>query len=80
MMLWMAWWEMVWQLRSAFSRERTFLWSAATLAGFCTEYIPTWSAVLHKSTYELRSESQVFDSNERTHFIAIHLKTNFQRV
>lgn len=36
MMLWMAWWEVVLQLRPAFSRQRTFLWSAVVLAGFST--------------------------------------------
>jgi len=34
--IWMAWWKVVWQLRPAFSRERTFLWSVIALAGFCT--------------------------------------------
>jgi hypothetical protein len=36
MILWMTWWSVVWQLRPAFSRERTFLWSVVALAGFCT--------------------------------------------
>lgn len=36
MKLWMAWWEVVWQLRPAFSRRRTFLWAALAIAGFST--------------------------------------------
>lgn len=36
MTLWMAWWWVVWQLRPAFSRERTFLWAVVNLAGFST--------------------------------------------
>lgn len=36
MTLWMTWWEVVWQLRPAFSRTRTFLWAALVLAGFST--------------------------------------------
>ena len=36
MALWMAWWEVIWQLRPAFSRTRTFLWAAVALAGFST--------------------------------------------
>jgi hypothetical protein len=33
--LWIAWWGIVWQLRPAFSRKRTFLWAAVVLSGFC---------------------------------------------
>lgn len=36
MALWMTWWAVVWQLRPAFSRRRTFLWAALAMAGFCT--------------------------------------------
>lgn len=36
MKLWMAWWEVVWQLRPAFSRQRTFLWAVLALVGFST--------------------------------------------
>lgn len=36
MILWMTWWEVVWQLRPAFSRRRTFLWATLALAGFST--------------------------------------------
>jgi hypothetical protein len=32
----MTWWEVVWQLRPAFTRRQTFLWAALALAGFCT--------------------------------------------
>jgi hypothetical protein len=31
--LWIQWWEVVWQLRPACSRMRTFLWFATVLAG-----------------------------------------------
>ena len=34
--LWSAWWNIVSQLRPAFSRGRTFLWFAASLAAVCT--------------------------------------------
>ena len=33
--LWSAWWDIVGQLRPAFSRNSTFLWFAASLAAFC---------------------------------------------
>jgi hypothetical protein len=33
MLLWIRWWEVVAQLRSAFTRKRTFLWFALCLAG-----------------------------------------------
>ena len=33
MVLWIAWWKMVRQLRPAFSRETTFLWFALCLVG-----------------------------------------------
>ena len=33
--LWTAWWEVVRQLRPAFSRNATFLWFAAALAAMC---------------------------------------------
>ena len=36
MFLWITWWNIVWQLRPAFSRGRTFLWAAVILAGFST--------------------------------------------
>lgn len=36
MQLWMTSWRLVWQLRPAFSRKRTFLWTAVVLAGFST--------------------------------------------
>ena len=32
---WNIWWNLVNQLRPAFSRERTFLWFALTVSGFC---------------------------------------------
>jgi len=32
--LWMAWFDVVWQLRSGFSRTQTFLWAIQVLAGF----------------------------------------------
>jgi len=32
-MLWKVWWELVWELRSACARTRTFLWMALCLAG-----------------------------------------------
>ena len=35
-MLWIYWWELVCQLRSACSRRRTFLWMATCLAGMTT--------------------------------------------
>ena len=34
MQLWMTWLSWVWQLRSAFSRQRTFLWAIVILASF----------------------------------------------
>jgi hypothetical protein len=36
MALWLAWWNLVWLLRPAFARKRTFLWAAVALAGFST--------------------------------------------
>ena len=33
MLLWIQWWNLVWSLRPAFSRTRTFLWFAVALAG-----------------------------------------------
>ena len=36
MKLWIAWWEIVRELRPAFKRTRTFLWFAAALAAACT--------------------------------------------
>lgn len=36
MALWIAWWNMVWALRPAFTRKRTFLWATIALAGFST--------------------------------------------
>ncbi len=33
MELWMHWWNVIWQLRPAFSRLRTFLWFATSVAG-----------------------------------------------
>jgi hypothetical protein len=36
MMLWIAWWNLVRELRLAFSRNRTFLWFAVALAATCT--------------------------------------------
>lgn len=33
MELWMHWWNVIWQLRPAFSRLRTFLWFAISVAG-----------------------------------------------
>jgi len=35
MQLWITWWSLVWSLRPAFSRTRTFLWFAAALAATC---------------------------------------------
>lgn len=35
-MIWMSWIGIVWQLRPAFSREKTFLWAVVILAAFCT--------------------------------------------
>ncbi len=35
-MLWKHWWELVWQLRLACARTRTFLWMALCLAGMTT--------------------------------------------
>jgi len=34
--LWLAWWEIVRELRPAFKRTRTFLWFAVALAAVCT--------------------------------------------
>ena len=34
MSLWMNWWNVIWQLRPAFSRLQTFLWFATVVAGF----------------------------------------------
>lgn len=36
MALWIVWWNLVRELRPAFSRTRTFLWFAVALAGTCT--------------------------------------------
>lgn len=33
MQLWMAWWDAIWLLRGAFSRQRSFLWFAVAVAG-----------------------------------------------
>src|ERR1700680_2738852 len=33
MSLWIAWWDAIWLLRPAFSRLRTFMWFAITVAG-----------------------------------------------
>jgi len=33
MEIWMYWWEVIWQLRPAFSRLSTFLWFATSVAG-----------------------------------------------
>ena len=33
MLLWMAWWDAIWLLRPAFSRQRSFLWFALAVAG-----------------------------------------------
>lgn len=38
MTLWIHWWEVVWELRAACSRLRTFLWLAASLAGMSIRY------------------------------------------
>lgn len=38
MKLWLAWWEIVRELRPAFKRTRTFLWFAVALAAACTRY------------------------------------------
>lgn len=35
MPLWITWWTLVWQLRPAFARNRTFCWFALALAGSC---------------------------------------------
>jgi len=35
MLLWLSWWNLVLELRPAFSRSRAFLWFAAVLAAFC---------------------------------------------
>lgn len=35
MVLWSKWWMVVWELRSACTRTRTFLWMAVSLAGLC---------------------------------------------
>lgn len=34
MTLWTTWWNLVWPLRPAFARKRTFLWAALAVAGF----------------------------------------------
>ena len=34
MQLWFHWWEVIWLLRPAFSRLRTFMWFAVCVAGF----------------------------------------------
>ncbi|MDQ2946166.1 MAG: transposase [Acidobacteriota bacterium] len=36
MQMWLHWWSVVSPLRAACSRQRTFLWLATVLAGFCT--------------------------------------------
>ena len=36
MKIWMQWWSLVAPLRAACSRERSFLWLALAIAGFCT--------------------------------------------
>ena len=36
MSLWIAWWNLVRELRPAFKRNRTFLWFAVALAATCT--------------------------------------------
>ncbi len=36
MLIWSHWWSVVVPLRAACSRQRTFLWLAVALAGFCT--------------------------------------------
>jgi hypothetical protein len=36
MILWIAWWNLVRELRPAFKRNRTFLWFAVALAATCT--------------------------------------------
>lgn len=35
MQLWITWWSLVWQMRPAFARTRTFLWFATALAATC---------------------------------------------
>ena len=35
MQIWLHWWNVVWELRPACSRTRSFFWLAATLAGLC---------------------------------------------
>ena len=35
MQLWITWWSLIWPLRAAFGRTRTFLWFAAALAATC---------------------------------------------
>jgi len=35
MQLWITWWALVWQMRPAFARTRTFLWFATALAATC---------------------------------------------
>ena len=35
MQMWLHWWSVVSPLRAACSRQRTFLWLATALAGFC---------------------------------------------
>lgn len=38
MRIWIEWWNVVKELRPACSRTRSFLWLAASLAGFCTRH------------------------------------------
>jgi len=38
MSLWIAWWNLVSELRPAFKRNRTFLWFAVALAATCTRH------------------------------------------
>lgn len=47
MQIWTAWWALVKLLRSAYSRQRTFLWFAAILAGIsmCTDIVGISSLV-----------------------------------
>ena len=33
--LWLLWWSIMRELRSAFSRERTFMWFSVSVASFC---------------------------------------------
>jgi DDE superfamily endonuclease len=59
MPLWLLWWKAIWQLRPAFSRLRSFLWFATSVAGLCVraDLLGVTSIVraltLHPRNYDL---------------------------